>query len=137
MGTDAETRRSLWECEGISSRGRSGREYMKKARRNRAKCLFRRAIRWLRGQDLNLRPSGYEPEMPRAAPTPPELSAGRAINRAAFPQAPPRRYATLAESASAPAAALIRRLWQSDRGIAADQNMKAKDRHDRHHRYFH
>ena len=34
----------------------------KKARYTRANALIYRAYVWLRGQDLNLRPSGYEPD---------------------------------------------------------------------------
>src|SRR5258708_33481990 len=35
---------------------------MKKPVESRAKLLIQRALSWLRGEDLNLRPSGYEPD---------------------------------------------------------------------------
>jgi hypothetical protein len=40
----------------------SGGKSRKLAQKKPAKLLTKRALFWLRGQDLNLRPSGYEPD---------------------------------------------------------------------------
>ena len=51
----------------------------KQKRTNAAKLLILRCISWLRGQDLNLRPSGYEPdELPDCST--PRPSEGRIIH---------------------------------------------------------
>jgi hypothetical protein len=63
----------------------------KQKRTNAAKLLILRCISWLRGQDLNLRPSGYEPdELPDCST--PRPSEGRIIH---VPRNPVNAYSDI------------------------------------------